>query len=84
MLLALLTAACNARMETYLEHLHRVANVHTDSEVAIALQDSDDPVITMSMLQPLAKANIAFLDGLMATQLAEPASSSASVFLPLR
>ena len=61
-----------------MEHLERVLAVRTDPDLVIALQDSDEPMVSMNMLRPLAKANIAFMDGLMAS-----ASESALTAVPL-
>ena len=67
-----------ARVETYMEHLERVLAVRTDPDLVLALQDSDEPMVSMDTLRPLAQANIAFMDGLMAS-----ASESALTAVPL-
>ena len=67
-----------ARVETYMEHLERVLAVRTDPDLVLALHDSDEPMVSMNMLRPLAQANTAFMDGLMAS-----ASESALTAVPL-
>ena len=61
-----------------MEHLERVLAVRTDPDLVLALQDSDEPMVSMDTLRPLAQANIAFMDGLMAS-----ASESALTAVPL-
>ena len=39
-----------ARVETYMEHLERVLAVRTDPDLVLALQDSDEPMVSMDTL----------------------------------
>ena len=75
-----------ARIESYLEYVHRsVARQHADEALAQMLSDAKEPFVDEATVNPLAQANIAFLDGLIASQ--EPSapapSSSALIALPL-
>ena len=64
MSISTLIAACVAatlQAETYYQYVAR--SVAYDSDLTEALKNSNEPLITMESLQPLASANAAFLDG---------------------
>ena len=84
MSISTLVAACVAatlQAETYYQYVAR--SVAYDSDLTDALSSSNEPLITMESLQPLASANAAFLDGVIAPHNLSLPSTSAIISVPL-
>ena len=73
--------AATLQAETYYQYVAR--SVAYDSDLTDALSGSNEPLITMESLQPLAMENAAFLDGVIATATTSLPSTSAIISVPL-